>query len=538
MRRMVSRRHVLISTAAVGAAAALPVSGVRATPAGAHQCFQHGVASGDPLPTTVILWTRVTPTAEAAPGSRSGGDVPVTWQVALDEDFSTVVREGTAWATAARDHTVHVDPFGLAPDTAYFYRFLVQATASPVGRTRTTPADDASPGALRLAVASCANWESGYFSAYRDIAERARAGEIDVVVHLGDYLYEYATGEYAGKSGVTRPFDPPWEIVTDRDYRIRHGQYRRDPDLQAAHAAAPWVVTWDDHELANNAHADGAEGHDHTDGDWGTRRAAAMGAYLDWLPVRATSPVAGGRLYRSLKFGRLAELHMLDLRTYRSAPAAFRAANLEASMMGQEQFEWLSNKLSTSDTTWSLVGNSVMISPLDLFNLDPRASAPLSDLTGASSNGQLNPELNPDQWDGYPADRERLLSQIADARADASTVFLTGDIHSEWAARVSFGGRVIGTELVCSSVTAPNVDDLLKLPRAHPVSLHAQDFVMANNPHFRHVNLDDHGYLIVNLQTDLLRASWMRVDDVERADSSVHVGEVRQFGRAGAQEYG
>lgn len=548
---MVSRRHVLASAVAVGGAAALPssVDKVRASsvqaytdvdlnavhgdpppyPEGTHHLFMHGVASGDPLPTSVILWTRVSPSPEAVPGSGLGEDVTLTWQIALDERFSRVVREGEVLATVADDHTVHVDPFGLAPETTYFYRFLAGSTASPTGRTRTTPDAGSSPGSLRLAVASCANLESGYFGAYSDIARRARAGEIDVVLQLGDYLYEYASGVNPGKSGVTRPFEPPWEIVTAADYRVRHGQYRRDTELQAAHAAAPWVVTWDDHEIANDATVPGAQGHDLFEGDWAARRAAAMGAYLDWMPVRATNPAEGGRLYRSLRFGTLAELHMLDLRSYRSGPGLIRSTDPERTMMGQEQFTWLSQKLSTSDATWSLIGTSVMISPLELLDLDPAVRAPLAAITGADSGAELATGLNADQWDGYPADRERLLTQIAETRPDASTVFLTGDIHSEWAGKVSHRGRVIGAELVCSSVSAPNLDDALHLPTGSAVTRAAERHVLANNPHFEHVNLDAHGYLIVRLDADGVEGRWLRVDDVEQAGSPVRVGHSWAF---------
>lgn len=549
---MVSRRHVLASAVAVGGAAALPSSldRVRASsvqayadvdaatlshpaPApyaeGTHHLFMHGVASGDPLPTSVILWTRVTPGAEAVPGSGLGPDVYLDWQVAVDEHFTRVVREGRVVATAERDHTVHVDPFGLEPQTTYYYRFLAGGVASEVGRTRTTPADDAEPTQLRMAVASCANLESGYFGAYSDIAERARAGEIDVVVHLGDYLYEYASGVNPGKHGVTRPFEPPWEILSAQDYRVRHAHYRRDTELQAAHAAAPWVVTWDDHEIANDSRADGAEGHGLFEGDWSDRRAAAMGAYLDWMPVRATNPAEGGRLYRSLRFGALAELHMLDLRSYRRAP------NLSPTdgqaMMGQEQFLWLDKKLSTSDTTWSLIGTSVMMSPLRLVDLDPVVRGPLAAITGADAGAEWGAGLNPDQWDGYPADRERLLARIAETREDASTVFLTGDIHSEWAAKVSHRDRVIGAELVCSSVSAPNVDDALRLPAGNPVSRAAQRHVLANNPHFEHVDLDSHGYMLVDVDPSGVEARWLRVDDVERAGSPVRVGQTWSFRR-------
>lgn len=511
-----------------------------------HHAFMHGVASGDPLPTTVVLWTRVTPTPAAVPGSGLGPDVPLTWEIATDDGFTHLVAEGTATATVAEDHTVHIDPHGLQPATTYFYRFTVaglseaseasEASAiagavSPTGRTRTTPVADADVERLNLAVCSCANFESGYFSTYSDIAQRAEAGEVDVVIHLGDYIYEYASGVNPGKSGVSRPFAPSWEIVTAADYRVRYGHYRRDSELQAAHAAAPWVVTWDDHELANNAHADGAEGHDILEGSWEDRKKAAMGAYFDWMPVRATNPAEGGRLYRSLRFGTLAELHMLDLRSYRSNSGLVWQGGKQESptMMGQEQFAWLSGKLATTNTTWSLIGTSVMLSELNLFGIESAVATQLAGLVGADAVSELGPNLNPDQWDGYPADRERLLNQIAESRPDGSTVFLTGDIHSEWAGRISRDEEVIAAELVCASITAANVDDALGLPVGNALSASAENHVLTHNPHFEHVNLDHHGYLMVTIDQAGVTAQWRRVDNVEVAGSPVHPGPTLRY---------
>lgn len=494
-----------------------------------HSVFMHGVASGDPLPASVILWTRVTPDPAAVPGSGEGPDVRVGWEVATDEDFARIVRSGAATATAATDHTVHVDPFGLAPDTVHFFRFTVldgphAGRVSRTGRTRTAPADDADPSRLRLAVCSCANFESGYFGAYSDIARRAWAGEVDVVVHMGDYLYEYASGEYGGKHGVVRPHVPTWGIRTLADYRSRHGHYRRDVELQDAHAAAPWVVTWDDHELANDAWAGGAENHGPFDGDWDARRDAAMRAYLEWLPVRGTSPSRGGRIYRTLRFGRLAELHMLDLRSYRSAPGVLnplRGAGRERTIMGSEQFSWLSSRLSTAGTRWNLIGTSVMMAPLNLVALDQTVSRPVLDLVGPDVAGT---PINADQWDGYAADRERLLAQLVEQHPHGRTVFLTGDIHSEWANHIEHAGRTVGAELVCTSVSAPNVDDLLRLGEDNPLSRGAEAHLLRQNPHISHVELDAHGYSVLTVDHEGVDMAWYRVADVTVAGSPVSPG--------------
>ncbi|AKK12106.1 phosphodiesterase/alkaline phosphatase D [Corynebacterium uterequi] len=537
----------MASTLAVGGAATLATDHAHAdvdprtpgtlTPPADGGPFLHGVASGDPLPTSVVLWTRITPTPQAQPGSGRGPRVRVGWEVALDADFATVVAHGTATTGPERDHTVHVDPFTLSPDTAYFYRFTAldgpdAGATSPVGRTRTTPEDDAAVERWRLAVCSCANLEAGYFEAYRDIADRAGRGEFDAVVHLGDYIYEYATGAKVGKNGVARAFHPPHALVTRADYAARYGQYRLDPSLQRAHAALPWIVTWDDHEVADNWHADGSPDHHADQGSWADRRDGAMRAYFDWLPVRGSAPADGGRLYRTLRVGTLAELHMLDLRSYRRGPGQLLPGRAGSTIVGAEQFTWLSGKLRTSDTRWSLVGTSVMISPVSAAGLDDAVRPLLAELIGVALPVELNATMNLDQWDGYVADRHRLLEQIAADRPDGSTVFLTGDIHSEWAGVVRHGGEVIGAELVTSSVSATNVDDRLHLPKNNPVSRLAAAHLLANNGHFSHLNLDEHGYLEVVITREDVAATWWRVDDVEAEHSPLSAGPSARYGDA------
>ncbi|GAB3706354.1 alkaline phosphatase D family protein [Corynebacterium nasicanis] len=494
-----------------------------------HHVFMHGVASGDPVPHSVILWTRVTPSPECAPGSGRGPDVLLRWEVAQDPAFTRLARAGTATARAAQDHTVHVDPFGLDPDTVYHYRFTVldgehAGRMSRTGRTRTAPGEGAGVEKLTVAVCSCANFEAGYFAAYSDIARRAEAGEIDIVVHMGDYIYEYASGHYAGKYGVVRPHVPTWEIRTLADYRSRYGHYRRDVELQDAHAAAPWVVTWDDHEIANDSWAGGAQGHTVFHGDWGSRRDAAMQAYLEWLPVRGAAPSRGGRIYRTLRFGRLAELHMLDLRSYRSAPGMIQPAartSPDRTIMGSEQFEWLAGRLAAADTTWNLIGTSVMMAPLNLVHVDAGLRQQLMQMVGLDLAGT---PVNVDQWDGYVADRERLLDQLAEQHPHGRTVFLTGDIHSEWANHIWHRERIVAAELVCSSLTAANVDEFLGEAADNPVSTTAERHVLAHNPHISHVDLDAHGYALLTVRPEQVSMSWQRVVDVTVAGSPVVAG--------------
>ena len=352
-----TRRRALQLAAAAGAGlAAVTATGpASASPkAAASSVFRHGVASGDPLPGAVLLWSRVTPDPAATPGSGAGPEVDVGWEVATDPGFRRVVRRGTSSTGPARDHTVKVDAVGLSPATTYWYRFRCRGATSPVGRTRTAPAADAPVARLRMAVVSCANLQAGWFTAYRQLAAR---DDLDLVVHLGDYLYEYAPGEYQARDVVVRPHDPPREMVGLADYRRRHAQYKTDPDLQALHAAAPWVVTWDDHESANDAWSGGAENHtEGAEGAWPARLAAAQQAYAEWMPVRYEP---GGHLYRRLRFGRLATLSMLDLRTYRDqqppSPLDPALSAPDRTIAGPEQLRFLLDGLADPQDRKSVV---------------------------------------------------------------------------------------------------------------------------------------------------------------------------------------
>lgn len=492
--------------------------------------FRHGVASGDPLTDTVILWTRVTPAMEAVPGSGLGPEVTVDWTVSRDPELQDVIRSGQAIATAARDHTVHVDPWGLAPDTEYFFGFTVTdgphaGARSPIGRTRTAPVPGAQVAELTLAVGSCANWESGFFTAYADIARRGRAGELDLMVFLGDYIYEYGQGEYSG-FGPFRLVEPAHETLTLADYRTRYGLYRTDPALRDAHGALPWVVVWDDHEIANNNWREGAENHDPAaEGPWEARRAAAMQAYFEWLPVRAVSPSAGGHLYRSFRYGDLVELTMLDLRTYRDEEASRFdfAAFIDPArrLLGTEQFQWLRGQIGTSTAVWNVLGSSVMFSPLNLVTLrqDERTRPVLEFLAEHQVGGSVRPaaqaggmSFNPDQWDGYAAARQAVTELLVER--GSNVLVLTGDIHSEWVHSLSHQGREFGCELVTSSISAPNVDELLGLPVDNPLSQLAESYLGAANPQLRHVDLDQHGYAVARIRREEVLLQFWRTPDV------------------------
>ncbi len=507
-RPRLTRRSVL---AAGGALAATAATTAPADAAGAATgAFRHGVASGDPLSSAVVLWTRVTPTEESAPGSGRGPDVRVRWEVATDDRFRRVVRRGEVSTGAARDHTVKVDVTGLSPATRYAYRFRLGSRTSPVGRTATAPAAGAAVARWRLGVVSCANWQAGYFSAYRLLAER---GDLDAVVHLGDYLYEYAPGEYQARDVVVRPHDPPTETTTLADHRRRHAQYKTDPDLQRLHAQVPFVVTWDDHESANDAHSSGAENHtEGAEGTWGTRRAWSQQAYAEWMPVRYE---AGGRLYRRLAHGSLASLTMLDLRTYRDrqpeSPFDPAQSDPGRTITGPEQRAFLLAGLTQAGPQWKLVGNPVMISPVRFpSGLSPAQAGAATEVLGPAEGGVA---YNVDQWDGYPVERRLVLDHL-EAGGVQDTVFLTGDIHSAWACDVPddpatypVDGRSLATELVCTSVTSDNLDDITRTaPRT--TSIAVEEAFKADNPHVRYLDFDSHGYSVLDVTPERVQMDW------------------------------
>jgi alkaline phosphatase D len=527
---MIERRSFLTGTAAVaGSLAVTAQTPAYAASAPASGVFHHGVASGDPLPTAVVLWTRVTPSSDATPGSGLGPDVSIAWQVATDPDFRRVAARGSAITGAARDHTVKVDVTGLAPGTTYWYRFSVGASRSAVGRTRTAPAAGDAVDRLRLGVVSCSNWEAGWFSPYRHLAAR---DDLDAVVHLGDYVYEYGTGEYANGRGnvVVRPHEPTHEMVTLADYRRRHGQYKSDPDLQALHAHVPWVTTWDDHETANDAWSDGAENHQADEGDFAVRKAAARRAYDEWMPIRLSGTTAlgdGTQAYRHLQWGRLADLTMLDLRSYRSQQVATTdlagVDDPNRTITGAEQLQFLKDRLLENDAVWKLVGNPVMITPVVFPPLDGYVAGPIADLTGLLPRDDV--PYNVDQWDGYTADRRELVTFLAD-HGITNTVFITGDIHSGWACELPVDPglypltRTVGVELVATSVTSNNLDDLTgSAPRT--TSLAVEEAIRTNNRHVKWLDFDSHGYSVLTLTPTAAQMDWYVIGDrTDRAATS------------------
>ncbi|MER7806508.1 alkaline phosphatase D family protein [Streptomyces sp900116325] len=515
-------RRTLVKAAAATAVVAPVLGAATSARAADGPAFLHGVASGDPLPDGILLWTRVTPTPDAVPGSGRGADTAVRWEVAEDKEFARIVAQGSTVARAASDHTVKADVRGLAPATTYWFRFSAGdggAVRSAAGRTRTAPPLGAATPGVRFGVVSCANWESGYFSPYRHLAARA---DLDAVLHLGDYIYEYASGSYPEAKYVVRPHEPRNEILTLADYRTRHGHYKTDADLQTLHATHPVIAIWDDHEFANDAWSGGAENHTPgTEGAWADRAAGAKQAYFEWMPVRTSTE---GTVYRRLRFGNLADLHLLDLRTFRSQQSTIGNGSVDdpdRTITGRAQLDWLKSGLAGSDATWKLVGTSVMISPVAFGSVPAHLLEPLAGLLGLPKEGLA---VNVDQWDGYTDDRKELITHLRD-RSITNTVFLTGDIHMAWANDVPVKAATYplsasaATEFVVTSVTSDNLDDILHVA-PQTVSVLAAAAVKAANRHVKWVDMDSHGYGVLDVTAERSQMDYYVVADKTKQDAT------------------
>lgn len=510
--------------------------------------FSYGVASGDPLPDRVIIWTRVNPSAGATPGSGLGGPIRGIWEVSRNRRFTQRVALGHFCTTAATDHTVKIDVCNLSPATDYFYRFMVRGVKSPVGRMRTAPSAFSNPSSVRFGLASCSNFEAGYFTAYRHLAQR---NDLDFILHVGDYIYEYANGQYGpeGFAGTVRAHDPAEEIISLADYRRRHACYKADADLRQLHARHPFITTWDDHETANNAWRDGAENHtEGAEGLWADRKAAGIKAYFEWMPIR-TTPATGEigevqPVYRKFSFGSLVDLFMLDLRQYRSeqplSPADSAAINDPArTMLGTGQRAWLQGNLVASQARWKLLGNSVQIAPVVVVPslLDQQTQFLLFQFFQIPLGTQGAVSLNTDAWDGYAQSRLEILGLISGqitGNPIGNCVFLTGDIHSTYAGDIPANpvgynpatSLSLGTEFVCTSVTSDNVNEIVgvaeRVPNGaggyidNPATASFEALIRGFNSWVRDVNLIYHGYSVVDVNSQRTQVdTW-----ILRSDSS------------------
>ncbi|HEY8618173.1 alkaline phosphatase D family protein [Phenylobacterium sp.] len=508
----IDRRRAL---ALLGLGAAAPA---KAQPA-EQLAFRHGVASGDPLQDRVVIWTRI---------SGATGQTPYRWRLGD--------RSGEGVTGPERDHTVKVDVTGLQPGQEYRFTFEAGGVRSPEGRTKTLPA-----GATRdvvLAVASCTLFPNGYFNAYRAIADLPR---VDAVLHLGDYIYEYGGRDsYGMRSPVAslRPHEPDREIVSLADYRARHAQYKSDPDLQAAHARAPWIVAWDDHETANDSFSGGAENHTAaSEGDWNARKAAALKAYFEWMPIRDPAPgqdfvQASSRAFR---FGDLAQLIMIETRlaardkqlTHKSDLFPGGRLDLEGfrrklrdparRMMGPAQEAWIAQELAASVNAghaWQVIGNQVVMArvdgspnkvlkPAEAAKISPSAKRRFDERAEIAA---LGVPVALDMWDGYPLDRERLYGLFRQAKA--RPVVLSGDSHSFWANELhDDSGRRVACEFGTTSITSPGAGELAP-------GLDWGEVVARANKEVRYNNQTAHGFVLLTLTRNEARADMVAVSTI------------------------
>lgn len=474
------------------AMAQLPPMPVRPSVNLALAPFYHGVASGDPLSDRVIIWTRVTPTV-AAP-------ISVDWQVATDTLFTSVVNSGTFITDSTRDYTVKVDVTGLSANTWYYYRFKNGSVYSICGRTKTLPLGNTD--SVRLAVFSCSSFEAGYFNVYNEISKR---NDISAIVHLGDNYYEYG----AGGTGDTSRFHPlTHDASTLGDYRLWQSQYKLDNDYRAVLEQYPMIMVWDDHESANNSWYSSAQNHNPaTQGNWFTRKNFSKKAYFEWNPIRSIATGNDSIIHRNFNFGNLFNLVMVDTRlegrdsTLGSliSPTNAYMTSSTRQLLGTTQLNWLKSQLSDTSTKWKIIGNQVMIAPILLF-------------------GSV---LNGDQWDGYPAERDRVLDHIHQNNIK-DVVVLTGDIHSSWANDVpgadstyvsATGAGSVATEFVVSSVTSSAVS----IPGG-PAAM------MTTNPWVKYLDLAKRGYLLLDINKTRTQGDYIHFSTVSSTTYTTTVG--------------
>ena len=550
--------------------------------------FEHGVASGDPTESSVILWTRVSRTnfRDIHDDEQLSGiaDANVSWRVATDESFTNVVNSGSTTVGSETDFTLKVDAQNLQSNTKYFYQFTVGPNSSVIGKTKTLPSGTVDR--VKLAVVSCSNYASGYFNVYKEIAQM---GDLDAVIHLGDYIYEYADSGY----GSLRKLEPTHELINLADYRMRHALHKKDSNSQQMHASLPMIAVWDDHEVANDTWISGAENHDATtEGNFAARKASAIKAYFEWMPIRPVTPGVDGRIYRQFKFGDLVNLLMLDTRqagrdqqlsyaSFLTADGSFDAekfqtelASTTRTMLGAEQKTWLKESLSSSIETWQVLGSQVLMMKNNLPSavLLPDPLAPLVEFTEYGQiatafqtysfflgNGvdndkdsmlaaglteeqwQLatNPEktkyldtsaypfipYNLDAWDGYYYEREEIYA--TSKALNKNLIVLSGDTHNAWAGRlVDQSNEVVGIQYATASVSAPGFDSTLN---------YDLQTVRATEPgvvqiidDLDYINMREKGVMVVTFTPEAAQAEWKFISTVESETYTIEtsVGKV------------
>ncbi len=477
--------------------------------------FFHGVASGDPLEDRVVIWTRVTPDI-------IGGPIEVEWIMASDASLKNIVASGSLSTSVDQDYTVKIDVTGLTSGTTYYYTFKYNDQYSLIGKTKTVPTLDVNH--LRFAVVSCSNYQAGYFNAYERISER---NDLDAVIHLGDYIYEYAD-EQVGDEDLfeERPVFPVEEPLSLEQYRIRYSTYRMDEQLIKMHQQHPIIAVWDDHEAANDAYENGAQNHDASEGSWSDRKSAVKQTYFEWMPIRESSDQ---KVYRKIEYGNMLDLIMVDTRLegrdkQLSDIADPALQSVTRTILGSEQRQWLFTQLVSSDAQWKLIGNQVVFSE---FNIGFASDFGF----GASYESVESSFL--DIWDGYPAERDRVLDVINDNDID-NVVVLTGDAHVSMAFDVSkrpsaypqFAGvsndspdydgdtqdGSICVEFATPSISSSNFDENVNAILAAGLEFQINKPVPSNgvnpNPHMRYVDLDQHGYYILDITPERVQADY------------------------------
>ena len=512
--------------------------------------FDFGVASGDPLHDRVILWTRVTP-AKHTSSAKSLEPIWVEWQVARDDTFNNLVIADATTTDSSRDYTLKIDAQGLEPDTHYYYRFISGNTVSPIGRTKTLPTGNVEH--INFAVVSCANYPAGLFHVYGEIA---KAEDIDAVLHLGDYIYEYGRGVLASDNAAAlgREVLPPKELSDLEDYRSRYAQYRSDVNLQAAHASAPFIAVWDDHEIANDTWREGAENHNEYQGEFDLRLEAALQAYAEWMPIRPSVNEEIASLQRNFEFGNLVNLIMLDTRVvgrdqqlnlsdYIDINGDFDAVRYEAdisnparTILGSDQRAWLQAQLTNSNT-WQVLGQQVLMGNMHLptaITTGRMSVSQFAELVAIAQAAESTPEsltpeqqqflqnnagllqlgslpFNLDAWDGYPIERAQVLE--SSIQAGNNLVVLAGDTHNAWANNLQLGDTPAGVEFSTPSISSPGLEALFGLSSQTDIQ-QTESTLTQFIEQLCYTNLSNRGFLLLHFTAQAVTATWKYVSTV------------------------
>jgi alkaline phosphatase D len=525
--------------------------------------FTSGVASGDPSQDAVILWTRAAPQDASITTA-----ITISWEVAEDQGFSNIVTNGSAQTNAEKDYTLKVDAQGLSAGTQYFYRFMSGDSVTEVGTTKTLP--EGAVASAKIAVMSCSNYPAGYFNVY-DMA--AQDSELDAVLHLGDYIYEYGLGGYASENAASlgREVLPTTEILSLDDYRMRYAQYRSDESLQALHRQVPFICVWDDHEITNDAYRDGAENHQANEGDYEARKVAALQAYFEWMPIRPVVEGDNEIINRSFKFGDLIDLIMLDTRLvgrdqqldllsyidpvngqFNTATFTADVSAPSRTLLGASQLQWTQDQLLNANGRWQVLGQQVLMGRMNLPGaivtqqlsipqyaelgqiaiLAQRAAANDPTLTAnelaflQASAARLTPEVqdllalpsipyNLDAWDGYAAERELILATAK--QLGSNLVILAGDTHNAWANNIrDLQGDIVAVEFATSSVSSPGLESFLGIaPEAVPAT---EAGIVSLVDDLQYLNGSDRGYMTLTFSTQEVISEWRFVDTINSSN--------------------